>query len=194
MVRKRRPAAETKAEIIEVARRHVARSGPAELRLDEVAGEVGVSRQAVLHHFGSREGLLREVVGQAWLGLFGELRGLAEAGPDRGELVQRVDQVTRTGGNARLGAWLLLSDKGLPVEVFEGALAGLPGKLSPHSSERDAQFALLLVGAALFGDAIFGERLRQALGMPDDEVARADFRSWLVELLEQGERSSDGGD
>ncbi len=184
MARKRRPAAETQAEIIEVARRLVAESGPAELRLDEVAQEVGVSRQAVLHHFGSREGLLREVVGRAWLGLFGDLRGLAEGQPSREELIDRVDDVTRTGGNARLGAWLLLSDKGLPVEVFEGALADLPVKLSPGSSERDARYELLLVGSALFGDAIFGERLRQALGMPDDEAARADFRAWLGERLD----------
>jgi AcrR family transcriptional regulator len=183
VARKRRPAAETKAEIVEVARRQVAASGPAELRLDDVAREVGVSRQAILHHFGSREGLLREVVGQAWLGLFGDLRGLAEGEPGRPELIERVDEVTRTGGNARLGAWLLLSDKGLPPELFQGALADLPGRLDPDCPARDAQFQLLLVGAALFGDAIFGERLRQALGMPDDEAARADFRAWLGERL-----------
>ena len=178
-MRKRRPAAETQAEILEVAQRVLVERGPAELRLDEVAREVGISRQAVLHHFGSREGLMREVVGRAWLGLFEDLGQLSEAAP--GELIGRIDDVTRTRGNARLGAWLLLSDTGLPEEVFQGALAELPEKLAPGDPE--ARYKLLLVGAALFGDAIFGQRLRQAIGLPDTEADRKDFHGWLGKQL-----------
>lgn len=175
MSRRRRSAEEAREEILDVAGEALASRGPA-VTLDEVAAAVGVSRQAVLHHFGSREGLMRAVVERAWRGLFAELAGLTP-GPD---LVEKLDEVARRKGHARIGAWLLLSGEGLPAAVFEGALDA--------PADRDAQFEMLLVGAAIFGDAIFGGRLRQALGLPDGEAHRADFRRWLVGTLAARER------
>lgn len=173
MPRSRRNATETRSACIEAARELLVAHGPAGVHLDAVAAAVGVSRQAVLHHFESREGLMRAVVAQAWLGLFADLAPAlrsSQASPEA--FVDRVDDVTRRQGNARLGAWLLLSGEGLPDAVFQGAL----GPVAPEEADR-----LLLVGAALFGDAIFGSRLRQALGVPDDEASRARFRQVLVD-------------
>jgi AcrR family transcriptional regulator len=184
MSRPRRPAAETKRAIIEVAKRHLVERGPDGIRLNDVASEIGVSRQAVLHHFGSRSGLMRAVVEQAWVGLFRDVAGLAESadGLSHDGFVDYVDDVVRQGGNARLGAWLLLSNEGLPADLFKGALSSLPGAMT-DGENKDAQYVMLLVGAALFGDAIFGERLRQAFGLPDGEEERLDFRRWMARRL-----------
>ena len=186
--RPRRPAAETRAHIVDAAHTQLRAVGPAGLRLDEVAAEVGISRQAILHYFGSREGLMRAVVAQAWGGLFESLSALAagagELSPKR--FLEVVDDVARRQGNARLGAWLLLSEQGLPDEAFEGGLAGLPGVLRGREQsveERDASYTALLMGATVFGDAVFGERLRQVLGLPDSEEDREDFRNWLADRL-----------
>ena len=84
-----------------------------------------------------------------------------------------------------LGAWLLLSGEGLPDDVFEGALADLPARLSADDPE-DGAFLLVLLGAAIFGDAIFGGRLRQAVGQPDGEIERERFRRWLVRRMVRG--------
>ena len=191
--RKRRSKEEARAEILEVAKAALLARGPDGIRLDEIAGEIGVSRQALLHHFGSREGLLREVVREAWTGLFEELNALIKPRDvdddgrfDAGSFIERVDDVTRKKGNARLGAWLLLSEQGLPDPVFNDAIAALPRALSAGRSDDDArqiQFSLLLAGAALFGDAIFGGRLRQALALPDTEDERAAFRAWLADQM-----------
>lgn len=183
MARRRKPAAETRADILVAAEKRLRDTGPASLRLDEIAAEVGISRQAVLHHFGSREGVLRAVVEQAWGGLFKDLAGLTETELGPSGLVELVDEVARRRGNARLGAWLLLSGKGLPESWFEGAATALPSQIGGDADARDTAYATLLVGAALFGDAIFGVRLRQVLGMPDGEDARADFRAWVAERL-----------
>ena len=131
MARKRRPAAETKAAILAVAGRMLQEGGPASIRLDEVAAELGMSRQAVLHHFGSRDGLLRAVVERAWVGLFTDLSELAQSaeGMQPEAFVDLVDEVVRDRGNARLGAWLLLSESGLDPAVFQGALAGLEARM-----------------------------------------------------------------
>lgn len=190
MARRRRPAAETRAEMLEAGRRLLAEHGPASLRLDDVAAEVGVSRQAVLHHFVSREGLMRAVVSSAWGELFDDLGALAPDLLDQPPrvLLDTVDEVVRVRGHARLGAWLLLSGEGLPDAAFQDVLAGLPKAVragAPASwSDEDARFGLVLIGAALFGDALFGARIRQALGLPDSEADRAEFRAWLAERLE----------
>ncbi len=186
MGRRRRPAAETRAEIEQIAQSLLVEHGPDGVKLDDVAAAVGVSRQAVLHHFGSREGLMRAVVEKAWVGLFADLAGLGgSAGsmsPD--DFLDLVDEVTRRRGNARLGAWLLLSGKGLPAEVFEGALTNLPDAVEKAGTSReDAENLLLMVGATMFGDAIFGTRLRQALGVEDSEERRQAFRRWLARRL-----------
>lgn len=187
MGRTRRPAAETKAAMIEAAQELLVVHGPAGVKLDDVAAEVGVSRQAVLHHFGNRDGLLRAVVERAWLGLFAELQGLQDPeSMSPSHFLDQIDQTVRVRGNARLGAWLLLSETGLPAEVFRGALADLPGKIKrafPELSDDDAQYGLILVATTLFGDAIFGGRIREAIGAPDGEDARAGYRAWLVARL-----------
>ncbi len=181
---RRRNTELTRAAILASAEERLRARGPGSLRLDDIAGDVGVSRQAVLHHFGSREGLLRAVVERAWSGLFEDLSGLTGASgslePDA--FLDLVDDVARGKGNARLGAWLLLTEQGLPEGFFAGALDGLPDQLDPERSD-EARYALLLSGAALFGDAIFGARLRQALGLPDGEEERAAFRAWLAKKL-----------
>ncbi len=190
MGRRRRPAAQTRAEILAIAQDQLRRGGPASIRLDDVAAQIGISRQAILHHFGSREGLMRAVVEGAWTDLFRDLASLA-ADPSLGAdgFVDLVDDVVRERGNARLGAWLLLSEQGLPESIFQGALADLPDALLPDAPG-DARQRVLLLGAALFGDALFGERLRQALGIGDDEAQRLAFRRWLAQLLFVG---ADGG-
>ncbi|MCO4743719.1 MAG: TetR/AcrR family transcriptional regulator [Proteobacteria bacterium] len=189
MPRRRRSAAESKRLILDAAQHQLASHGLDGMTLDAIAAEVGISRQAVLHHFGSRAGLMRAVVAEAWGGLFTELSSLKEAPPSVEGFIDSVDDVVRKKGHARIGAWLLLAGKGLPAEVFDGALAELPEQvqsLTPEGVEReDAEFGLLLVAAALFGDAIFGERLRQALGLADGEDDRAAFRSWMARRLTQ---------
>ncbi|MCO4774336.1 MAG: TetR/AcrR family transcriptional regulator [Deltaproteobacteria bacterium] len=181
---RRRDAAATRAAILSSAETRLRADGPASLRLDDVARDVGVSRQAVLHHFGSRDALLRSVVERAWAGLFDNLGALAAgAGSlDPVAFLELVDDVARTKGNARLGAWLLLSQAGLPEGFFAGALEELPSSVESDTPD-NAKYALLLVGAALFGDAIFGERLRQALGLPDGEEHREAFRHWMASLI-----------
>ncbi|MDD9935362.1 MAG: TetR family transcriptional regulator [Myxococcales bacterium] len=55
------PDRSTRARIATSARRVVARDGVGNLTLDRVAEEVGITKQAVLYHYGSRSGLLGEV-------------------------------------------------------------------------------------------------------------------------------------
>src|SRR3979409_753119 len=49
----------------EQARKLVARPGPQGLRLQDIAAEAGISHPLILHHFGSRAGLMRALTREA---------------------------------------------------------------------------------------------------------------------------------
>ena len=60
--RRRRNAAETRCAILEAAERRLLAGGPDAIRLQEIAADAGISHPAILHHFGSREGLVEAMV------------------------------------------------------------------------------------------------------------------------------------
>src|SRR5215467_2095443 len=61
----RRPAERAREEILDAAERRLVADGPAALRVQAVAREVGVTDPAVHYHFGSRDGLLQAVCRRA---------------------------------------------------------------------------------------------------------------------------------
>ncbi len=135
---------------------------------------------------------MRAAVGRAWAALFADLKGLGDGEtPSIGDAIERVDEAARLRGNARIGAWLLLSGSQLPPEAIVDQLVDLPGRLvavpegsvDAEASDKEARYVSLLMAAALFGDAIFGGRFREVFGLEDGEAARADFRLWLGERL-----------
>src|SRR6266576_1097443 len=63
--RLRRTPEEARRLILDTAQDLIARSGPEGLRLQEIAAAAGISHPLILHHFGSREGLVRALVQQA---------------------------------------------------------------------------------------------------------------------------------
>jgi len=130
--RVRRTAERAREEILDAAERRLTESGPGSIRLQDVAADVGVSHPAVLHHFGSREGLVAAVVERAIRKLEAELVSAlarmgeateASGGKTAGDraphdtrfeqaheaLFELVHEALFTRGHARLIGWLLLS-------------------------------------------------------------------------------------
>jgi AcrR family transcriptional regulator len=201
-VRPRRPAEETRREILEAAQRLLAEGGPETIRLQEIARIVGVSHPAILHHFGSREGLmgaledhvtnlLAEDVGRVLL------RGTPIEGdePSGQDLIQAVAVAMDDRRLAPLLAWLVLRQDddsessgdasalvGRVVELIHYRLAEERHRPSQRvPSHEEIGFTVRLVVVAMFGDALIGEDLGQAeLGERAKETRR--FRSWLADL------------
>ena len=57
--RLRRTPEEARRLILETAQALIASTGPEGLRLQDIAAAAGISHPLILHHFGSREGLVR---------------------------------------------------------------------------------------------------------------------------------------
>src|SRR6266576_7137425 len=89
--RRRRTPEEARRLILDTAQALIARAGPEGLRLQEIAAAAGISHPLILHHFGSREGLVRALVQQAVAELRDKL--VAVMGSAESSLDQEFDQV-----------------------------------------------------------------------------------------------------
>jgi len=74
--------ADTRARFIEVARRHFAEKGFDGTSIAAIAEEMGLTKQALLHHFGSKEKLYGEVLQQISASIMEGLNTLAETSED----------------------------------------------------------------------------------------------------------------
>ncbi|GAA4708846.1 transcriptional regulator, TetR family [Promicromonospora umidemergens] len=84
----RKDALENRARIVEVARREIAASSTAELRLNAIAKEAGVGQGTLYRHFPTREALLVEVYRQ-------EVDDLVDLAPRLLETAEPVDALAR---------------------------------------------------------------------------------------------------
>ncbi len=164
--------------------------GPAALRLQDVAKEAGVSHPTILHHFGSREGLVRAINQRALEKLTETAITDVSAGPS-GEGIKATFATYHDGLAQRL-IWLMQSSEEPPaarIELFERvvtsfhharkALTG-PGAGPPDIF--DTRAIIHLVTIAAFGDALIGARLRHAGAK--EAAKRAAFERWFGELLD----------
>lgn len=185
--------------ILDAAERRLTELGPEGLRLQELAKDLEISHPAILHHFGSREELVTAVVERAVSALHADLiatfaRTLGEAKSVQAEeLLHRIAETLADRGQARLIAWLVLSQRDPPAlasgvrlkRVVEGAHAFRQARSARGALElADTAFIVELSAFALLGDALFGERMRRLEGHPQTERASRDFRARLGKLLE----------
>ncbi|HEX4336348.1 MAG TPA: TetR/AcrR family transcriptional regulator [Polyangiaceae bacterium] len=191
----RRSADDARREILDATETKLRELGPNGIRLQQIAEDVGVSHPAILHHFGSREGLIQAVVRRAIERLEADLIAvLSEQSPSDKplgvELIDRAFDVLVKGGHARVLAWLLLSGQwNIPAEsrmrnIAEAAYARrleLEGD-APHATFEDTAFRMVLVALTIFGEALAGDAMRESAGITGKDAAER-FRAWLAELV-----------
>lgn len=192
--RTRRSAEEARRYILDAAERRLLELGPDGIRLQQIAADVGISHPAVLHHFGSREGLVEAVVTRAFNNLESELISsiaAAQPGGDRAifDAIEQTFTLLVDKGHGRLLSWLLLAGHQLDTRASQlRALAELvhlkrleacPGTLIPFE---DSLFRIMLVTLSILGESVAGPTLRSSLGV-GDELASERFRVWISTLL-----------
>lgn len=205
--RVRRTAADAREAILEAAERRLSEVGPAGIRLQDVAADVGIAHPTILHHFGDREGLISAVAERAIASLEDELvasftKGDAQA-IDPQLLLERVSHVLSERGHARLLAWLLLSgyrpfaserSRENWRKIAEAAHAerttALAGIASPPFE--DTLFVLVLTSITLFGEALAGPSVFMSAGLDHDPEAPARYRAWLSSLVLRHLACADG--
>jgi AcrR family transcriptional regulator len=194
--RKRRTGEEARTAILDAAEQRLVASGPAGIRLQEVAADVGVSHPTVLHHFGSREALVEAVVVRAidslHAGIVAAVSTTAPEQPDKvAALLENVYDTLVAGGHARALFWLALSGYAPSVEelrIKSVAEVVHANRRSRRTSKKrmppfeDTYFTLLLPALALLALSIIGEQ-RPEGASEDDVYGPKRFRAWLARLI-----------
>jgi AcrR family transcriptional regulator len=193
--RVRRSPEDAKQLILETARALIARTGPQGLRLQDIAAEAGISHPLILHHFGSRAGLVRALTRET----AAELKDRLVAAMTQPEfsLGEQVDQVfdAYRGGLAQRLAWLATEDpegnqnnaatilREITDTLHARRVAAAPAGTEIARSDTDA--LVHLVAIAAFGEAMYGAHLRLSAGIGGGDQSERQFRAWFAALLRE---------
>lgn len=177
----------------------MAQQGPEGIRLQDIARDCGISHPAILHHFESREGLVRALIARTSEQLRATLLSTLETAdaeeerPDADQLIAKVFEALSDKGTARLLSWMLLTGRAIEIqssqnlineiaaELHRRRLDGAKKRGEPTPESEDTMFMAMLTTSAAFGDAIIGPFLAAAAGLDNEGVQR--FRHWLAKLL-----------
>jgi AcrR family transcriptional regulator len=188
--RLRRRPEEARQSILDAAEEQIAAAGPAALRLQDVARVAGVSHPTILHHFGSREGLIKALNERA----LEELKNaVLEQAAESGEESIRLTFAAHRNGLAQRILWLLQSSawppRGSRLRIFEEIVRKVHEarvRNSPAGTKidiSDTRAVVHLITIAAFGDAVIGPVLRQSEGGSEASM-RGRFEKWFCHLVE----------
>jgi TetR/AcrR family transcriptional regulator, repressor for neighboring sulfatase len=191
--RLRRTPEEARRLILETAQTLLASTGPEGLRLQDIAAAAGISHPLILHHFGSREGLVRALTRQAVAELRDKLvAAMASSEYSLEEQLDRVFDAFRDGLAQRL-AWLATIDTGDGTEGTQMIMRDIADSLHARRiatappgaaiGREDTDALIYLIATAAFGDALFGAQMRRSAGLPATNETDRGFRLWLAALI-----------
>ena len=178
--------------ILDAAEKIVVQVGPAGLRISAVAKLAGMAHPNIIHHFGSREGLLNELAERVGTRVTERTtqaisETLLAVPEDRVAALTHVLDTAYRGDEGKVAVWLHLSgaDSSLRanmqriVELAHQLRISVYGKASYANTNR----LVMLVTMALIGEVVSGAGIKDALGFGSEERNRAHFRQWLAEIM-----------
>ena len=190
----RRSAEEARVTILDAAEKRLNEVGPAGLRLQEIAADVGMTHPTILHHFGSREGLVNAVVQRSLEGLQGDVMRAFTAqtfeAADAADLLGRVATTLQGQGHARLLTWLALeghptTDPGKMLKVLAEVLHARREAQQGPSPFEDTLFLLVLSSLVVLAETTLGPGTWDSAGLASDPTTPKRFHAWFVEMLRE---------
>lgn len=162
----------SRSAALEAARDLLIEAGPQAVTLKAVAARMGRTHANLLHHFGSAAGLqkaLAATMAERITRRIGEAVMKVRAGEgSRRDVVDMTFDAFERGGGA-LASWAILSGNDDALDPILQAIHRLMDELSDGTEHDDdmRRDTLDLVLSAM-GDALLGEAMANALGLPRD--------------------------
>jgi AcrR family transcriptional regulator len=181
-----------RAAILEAAQKRLARLGADGLRLQDIARDVGVSHPTILHHFGSRDGLIVAMVEHIGEAFVSEIIRRIPIGPaplpnEVSKVGLVYDLLADKGFGALLGwafrqrpADIALVSKNLFDMAFESMVhhkTELVGAPPNDDWQKQLAYSMRLVLMAAAGETLIGKPISFTRGDYDE------FQVWIGEVL-----------
>ena len=172
--RVRRSAPAARRLILDAAEKQLAQRGPDGVQVQDVASDVGVVPATVLHHFGSRNGLLDELMSYGAKRLEERLADLVSAAkPDLVTLGEELLDLYASRGYAALYASIARRKAPHARKPGSGPLSSLLHRLeaarglTTRRLRERAAFAVLTLNLVAFAEAHVGQVLEITAGRRD---------------------------
>lgn len=178
--------------ILDAAESIVVDVGPAGMRISAVAKAAGMAHPNIIHHFGSRDGMLNalaERVGKRATDRITRAIDAALVAPEdqRIEAMTNIFNTAYKGDEGKVAVWMhlsgaqssLKSNMERIVEASHQLRQSMNGEVSRANTSR----IVMLISLALVGEVVSGAGVKEALGFGSDGHPRANFKRWLAELL-----------
>jgi TetR/AcrR family transcriptional regulator len=130
-------AEETRELILQAAEIEFANRGFARARLEDIAEPVGITRAAIIYHFGDKQALYTAVLEATFKALAERIRAALEANAPHPERVERL-----------IGAWVdYAAERPTLARLFMREVADAPGELTPELRQLvDPMFSVVTEG------------------------------------------------
>lgn len=183
---------QAKQAILDAAEAMMIDVGPAGLRISAVAKQAGMAHPNIIHHFGSREGLINAIaerVGdRATERITKAITEATSAEPqDRVAAMTHVLDVAYAGDQGKAAVWLHMSGAESSfrdnMESIVALSHSLRKAIDPDANLENTGRLVMLVTLALVGEVVSGDGVKDALGFGPSKGGRAHFRQWLAEIL-----------
>jgi AcrR family transcriptional regulator len=179
VLRRAQAYANTRAGILDAARRVAARGGARDLSLRSVAAEAGFAPAALYGYFSGKDELLLALAADELASLSRAMRDAATRGEGRGRLSSAasaaIEKLREMDSLAAASSAQSTSASSEAQRLFNGRLIAALKVLSDAAGNpaetREAQCDAVLAGAAVAGLALLARSGRlQALGFSPDEI------------------------
>ncbi|MDX3885503.1 MULTISPECIES: TetR family transcriptional regulator [Sphingomonadales] len=169
IIRPRLSAEDSRLAALEAARLLLIEQGPQAVTLKAVGARIGRTHANLLHHFGSAAGLQQALAASMADRITAQIGAVvlrARAGEaDPREIVDLTFDAFDKEGAGALASWMILSGDRAALDPIVGAIHRLVDELGPHEDRPVHAITLALTLSAL-GDALMGEAMAEALGLP----------------------------
>lgn len=178
--------------ILDAAEQVMTDVGPAGLRISNVAKIAGMAHPNVIHHFGSREGLVKAVTERlgvrATYRITQSIKQAAEASTDdKHQALTHVLEQAFLGDEGRLSAWLHMSGVESAMDenmrrillVSQELRQTVDADADPVNTNR----LVVLITLALVGEVVFGPGISEALGFSEAKEGPSNFKEWLASIV-----------
>lgn len=183
---------EARNAILDAAEKVILEVGPAGLRISAVAKKASMAHPNIIHHFGSRDGLISAVADR--LGKRATQRittairkAVNTEDPNKVNALTHVLDTAYPGDEGKLAVWLHLSGMGTSLKDNMQSVLEVSHELrksiSDDAKKVDTSRLVMLITLALIGEVVSGEGMKEALGFGTDDKSRAHFREWLAALV-----------
>ena len=192
--RRRLTGEEARTRIMDAALAHLRTEGVHAVTLAGLAKELDISHQAILHHFGSRDGLVAAVVKRAIDSFESELAGALRVvdGPHAASrvLLLRAFEVMADEGHGRLLAMLALSsepppdvasfESSRPIQLVAKMAHALRLRDEPDAAYRDTLFTVMLTAYVVLATSVFEKAVTFGAGLEVTDKTSREFREWFA--------------